>query len=62
MSKVNHPKCTSIAGAAELLGVERQTIERLIKAGKLRASHVGRRVVIRLADLDKLLAENEVAA
>jgi excisionase family DNA binding protein len=53
-------KCVSISEAAETLGVVPLTIARLIKAKKLRASHVGRRVVIKLVDLDKYLADNEV--
>jgi excisionase family DNA binding protein len=55
-------KCVSINGAAETLDVVPLTVRRLIKSGKLRASHVGRRVVIRLADLDAFLAANEVAS
>jgi excisionase family DNA binding protein len=50
----------SVAQAAETLGVVPLTISRLIKAKKLRASHVGRRVVIKLVDLDKYLADHEV--
>jgi excisionase family DNA binding protein len=53
-------RAISIAEAAETLGVVPLTISRLIKAKKLRASHVGRRVVIRVADIDKYLADNEV--
>jgi excisionase family DNA binding protein len=53
-------KAISIAEAAEAIGVVPLTIQRLIKRGALRASRVGRRVVIKLADLDKFLADNEV--
>jgi excisionase family DNA binding protein len=56
------PKCASINEAADLVGVAPLTITRLIKASKLRASHVGRRVVIKLADRDRYLADNEVRA
>jgi excisionase family DNA binding protein len=52
--------CISVAQAAEAVGVVPLTITRLIKGGKLRASRVGRRVVINVADLDKYLADNEV--
>jgi excisionase family DNA binding protein len=52
--------CISVAQAAEAFGVVPLTITRLIKANKLRASRVGRRVVIKVADLDKYLTENEV--
>jgi len=34
------------------------TVRRLIKSGKLKASHVGRRIRIRPADLDKYLDAN----
>jgi excisionase family DNA binding protein len=50
--------CTSIAGAADLVGVVPLTISRLIKAKKLRASRVGRRVVVRVADIEKYLDAN----
>jgi hypothetical protein len=33
----------------------------LIKSGELWASHVGRRVVIKVAEIDRFLADNEVA-
>jgi excisionase family DNA binding protein len=52
------PLCTSIAGAADLIGVVPLTISRLIKAKKLRASRVGRRVVVRVADIEKYLDAN----
>ena len=59
-SKSISPKCVSVDAAAELLDVTPLTVRRMIKRGELRASHIGRRVVIRLADLDKLLADNPV--
>jgi excisionase family DNA binding protein len=54
-------KCVSVNEAAELLGVVPLTIRRLIKDCKLRAVHVGRRVMIRVSDLEAFLAANEVA-
>jgi excisionase family DNA binding protein len=60
MSTSPPSKCVSVSEAAETLGVVPLTISRLIKAKKLRASHVGRRVVIKLVDLDKYLADNVV--
>jgi excisionase family DNA binding protein len=54
------PKCVSVYEAAELLGVVPLTIRRLIKNGKLRAVHVGRRVMIRVCDLEAFLADNEL--
>ena len=44
--------------AADAIGVDVQTIDRLIKAKKLRASHVGRRVVVRVADIENFLDAN----
>jgi excisionase family DNA binding protein len=59
MSEVKaKPICTSIAGAAYLIGVAPLTVSRLIKAKKLRASRVGRRVVVRIADIEKYLDAN----
>jgi excisionase family DNA binding protein len=46
--------------AALILGVERQTVERFIERGKLKASKVGRRVVIQLAEIRRHLADNAV--
>lgn len=62
MFKNHLQKCVSVDDASELLGVTPLTIRRLIKANKLRASHVGRRVVIRLVDLERMLNENAVVA
>ena len=46
--------------AADALSVDKQTVDRLIRANKLRASKLGRRVVIRVADVERLLDENAV--
>jgi excisionase family DNA binding protein len=57
------PKSTllPIPETADRLGhVAELTVRRLIKAGKLRAVHVGRRVMVREADLEKYLDDNEV--
>ena len=54
------PLTVSTDEAAELLGVDPQTITRQIARKKLRASHVGRRVVIRVADIEKMLEANAV--
>jgi excisionase family DNA binding protein len=48
----------SIATAALLLEVSEQTITRMIKTKKLRATKVDRRVLIRLADIEQMLADN----
>lgn len=55
---IPYPKFLSVKEAATALGVVPLTVRRLIKAKKLKASHVARRVVIRPADLDKYLEEN----
>ena len=46
------------AGAA--LGVDIQTIDGLISAKKLKASKVGRRVLIRIASIEKMLDAHAV--
>jgi excisionase family DNA binding protein len=48
----------SIADAAEMLGVHGDTITRMIKTKKLRATKVDRRVLIKLADFEQMLADN----
>jgi excisionase family DNA binding protein len=44
--------------AADALGVDIQTVDRMIAAHKLRASKLGRRVVIRVADIERMLDAN----
>jgi excisionase family DNA binding protein len=44
--------------AADALSVDIQTIDRLIVAKKLRASKLGRRVVVRVTDIEKMLDAN----
>jgi excisionase family DNA binding protein len=46
--------------AAEALSVDVQTIDRLIAAKKLKASKVGRRVLIRVAALEAMLDNTAV--
>jgi excisionase family DNA binding protein len=58
MSETIPNKCQSVEQVAEYLGVVPLTVRRLIKARKLRASKVARRVVIRPADLDAYLDAN----
>ena len=55
-----YPNCLSIEEAAAALNVVPLTVRRLIKSGKLRASKVGRRVIVRPADIDKFLDNNRV--
>jgi excisionase family DNA binding protein len=44
--------------AADALSVDVQTIDRMIAAKKLRASKLGRRVLVRVADIEKMLDAN----
>jgi excisionase family DNA binding protein len=45
----------SINTAAEMLEVSSQTIARMIKSRKLRATKLGRRVLVRVADVERML-------
>jgi excisionase family DNA binding protein len=55
----SHQRLTvSIATAALMLEVSEQTIARMIKTKKLRATKVDRRVLIRFADIEQMLADN----
>ncbi len=57
------PKITvSRAEAADALSVDIQTVDNMIADGRLRASKLGRRVVIRIVDIEKMLTVCEVAA
>jgi excisionase family DNA binding protein len=57
------PRITvSRAEAANALGVDIQTIDNMIADGRLRASKLGRRIVIRIVDIEKTLTACEVAA
>jgi excisionase family DNA binding protein len=51
--------CLSVDAAAEYLGVSALTVRRLISAKKLKASRIGRRVIITPAALAKFLEESE---
>jgi excisionase family DNA binding protein len=48
------------AEAPDALSVDIQTIDNMISDGRLRASKLGRRVVIRLVDIEKTLTACEV--
>jgi excisionase family DNA binding protein len=54
MSKIT----ISRGDAADALSVDVQTIDRMIAAKKLRASKLGRRVVVRVADIETMLDAN----
>jgi excisionase family DNA binding protein len=53
--------CLSVDAVAEYLGVSALTVRRLISAKKLKASRIGRRVIITPAALAKFLEESEAA-
>lgn len=44
----------SIIEACALLGASRMTIYRLIKSGKVKATKIGRRTIIKRSEIDKL--------
>ena len=50
------PELMTVAQVAELLRVNKQTVRNWIIAGTLPAIHVGRRVRIKVTDLDEILA------
>jgi excisionase family DNA binding protein len=50
--------CLSVEAAAEYLGVSALTVRRLIYSKKLKASRIGRRVIITPANLAKYLEDN----
>jgi len=52
-----HVQCVTCDEAAFILSVEPDTVREWIKSGKLRASKVGREWIIRLIDIEKLLAQ-----
>ena len=49
------PALMTVAQVAELLRLNKQTVRNWIDAGTLPAMHIGRRVRIKAADLDKIL-------
>ena len=54
------PLAVSVERAGELCGVSKFTLRRFVSRGVLPACRVGRRLVIRVADLEKFLAESVV--
>jgi len=53
---INDKEYLSIQESSSLLGVSRWTINRLIKKGLLPSSKLGRRVIIKKQDIEKLLS------
>ncbi|MGA3354791.1 MAG: helix-turn-helix domain-containing protein [Acidimicrobiales bacterium] len=56
MSTPANPQALSIAEAASRLGVHRQTLRAAIRRGELPAARLGRRWLVPVAALDRLLA------
>jgi excisionase family DNA binding protein len=50
--------CLSVNAAAEYLGVQPLTVRRLIRRKKLKASRIGRRVIITPTAIAKYLEDN----
>jgi excisionase family DNA binding protein len=44
----------SLVGAALMIGTSKRTIQRLISTGKLKASKIGRRTIIKKSEIDNL--------
>jgi excisionase family DNA binding protein len=56
------PSAFSLEEAAIYAGLTYPTIQKLIREGKLPASKVGSRVVVRRAALDRLLYDTQIEA
>ncbi len=52
--------CIGISHLAEHLGLSRRTVARILARGELPSLRIGRRRLVRLADLRRWLAGNEV--
>jgi len=57
---VNRSQFVGRIRAAEILDVSPQTIDKFIRTGRLRAFHVGRKVVVRQDELLRLVEANEI--
>lgn len=52
-------RATSLKGISKMYGLGKSTLRKAIKEGRLRAVHIGRRTVIRVADADAFIASGE---
>ena len=50
MTKVS----VSIAEASEMTGLSAQMFRKLIRAGKIKAAHVGRRVLVPIGEIERM--------
>jgi excisionase family DNA binding protein len=51
-------KATTVEGASEMYAVGRSTVRRAIRRKELKVSRVGRRIVIRIADIERWLGKS----
>jgi len=58
MKKIAEVKATSIHGVCQMYGFGETTVERALRRGALPFSRVGRRIVIRIADVEKWIGES----
>ena len=56
MSNSPSPSLISVANAAVILGVSKPTVVRLLDRGELNGARVGRRRLVLMASIQKLLA------
>lgn len=57
---LDRPIAVSVKRAAAMLGLSHWTVRAYAKSGKLRVSRLGRRVLVPVAALEKLVKESEV--
>ena len=51
---IQHKEFLSVDEAATLLGASRRTIQRMIAKGALKVGKLGRRIIVRRKEIDKL--------
>ena len=52
-------RATSLKGISKMYGLGKSTLRKAINEGRLRAIHIGRRTVIRIADAEAFIARGE---
>jgi excisionase family DNA binding protein len=53
----NRPLAVSVGRAAELLGLSRTTVWGFVRSGNLTSARLGRRVLVPVSSIEKLLRE-----